>query len=107
MPMINIEYDDSKVSDSDIQKLSEEIQRIVSETTGIEDVFVYSNSSHIKIKIAPIEIWVRMTAGKIKDLDELVEQVKGKLSEWKKGSNFPHPMNLTIIPMNWKVEVGI
>ncbi|HSX39001.1 MAG TPA: hypothetical protein VLI92_00165, partial [Candidatus Saccharimonadales bacterium] len=105
MPMITLEYDNGKVQDSEIQQLSEAIQKIVSETTQIKDVFVYANSSHIKVKIAPIEIWVRMSAWKIKDLEELMNQVKTQLLEWKKQNNFAHPINLTIIPMQWKVEV--
>lgn len=107
MPMINIEFDDSKVQDSDIQKLSEAVQRIVSETTKIEDVFVYANSAKIKVKIAPIEIWVRITASKIVDVDELMSEIRNKLSNWKKSENFPHPINLSLVPMNWKVEINI
>lgn len=87
--------------------MSKAVQKIVSETTDIEDVFVYANSSKITYKIAPIEIWVRMSAWKIKNLDELTESVKTKLSLWKKETSFNHPINLTLIPMNWKVEIDI
>lgn len=107
MPMINIEFDQDKVSNEDVQILSKAVQKIVSETTDIEDVFVYANSSKITYKIAPIEIWVRMSAWKIKNLDELTEAVKTKLSLWKKETSFNHPINLTLIPMNWKVEIDI
>lgn len=107
MPMINIEFDQNKVSDQDVKFLSEAVQKIVSETTEIEDVFVYANASRITYKIAPIEIWVRMSAWKIKSLDELTEIVKTKLSSWKKENNFKHPINLTLIPMNWKVEIDV
>jgi len=105
--MINVQFDDKEVQDADIQKLSEAVQKIVSEVTGIEDVFVYANSSRIKVKIAPIEIWVHMSAWKIKDLDELMNQVKTRLSDWKKQEQFPYPMNLSIVPMQWKVEIDI
>jgi hypothetical protein len=107
MPMINIEFDDKKVSTKEILLLSNAIQKIVSEATGIKDVFVYANTSKIKVKIAPIEIWVRMSAHKIKNQDELFEELKNRLSKWKKKSGFKHPVNLTLIPMNWKFEVGI
>jgi hypothetical protein len=107
MPMIKIQFDDAKVEKTDIENLSNAIQKIVSEATGIEDVFVYGNSSEIKIKIAPIEIFVEMSASKIKDLESLTMDIKEKLSNWKNGNNFSHPINLSVIPMNWKVEVGI
>ena len=107
MPMINVEYDDAKVNESEIKKLCEEVQKVVSSVTGIEDVFVYANSSQVKVKVAPIEIWVRLTAAKIKNIDDLIIQIKNRLSDWKKQVEFPHPINLSIIPMDWKVEIDI
>ena len=107
MPLIQLEYDDTKVSDADIEKLSQSVRNIISEVTGIADVFVYANSAKIKVQIAPIEIFVQMTAQKIQNEDILVAQIKQKLSDWKKENNFQYPINLTLIPMSWKVEVGI
>jgi len=107
MPLIRIEYDNQKVSEADATVIAEAIQKIVSEVTGIVDVFAYANSSQIKIKIAPIEIFVEMSASKITDLDKLFEEIKSRLSEWKQESNFPISINLTLIPMQWKFEVGI
>lgn len=107
MPMIHIEYDNSQLSDELITKLSEGIQKIVSDVTQIEDVFVYANSAQIKIKIAPVEIFVRMTASKISDRGALIGEIKNKLAEWKTENDFQQPINLTLIPMDWNVEVGI
>lgn len=107
MPVIRLDYDDEKLSKDEVLILSQAIQKIVSETTQIEDVFVYANSSQIKVKIAPIEIFVQMSAHKIKDLDSLVLEIKSKLSDWKKQNTFPHLINFTFIPMEWKIEIGI
>lgn len=107
MPIIRIDYDNSKLKEKEVLDLSNAAQKIISEITGIEDVFAYANSSHIKVKIAPIEIFVEMSAPKIKDLDKLTEDIKSKIIEWKKETNFAHPINLTIIPMSWKIETGI
>lgn len=107
MPLINLEYDNIKVSDADAELLSKAVRDIVSETTHIEDVFVYANSAKIKVQIAPIEIFIQMTAKKIENEDLLVEEIKTKLKEWKSQHNFNHPINLTLIPMSWKVEVRI
>lgn len=107
MPMIHIEYDNEKVSKEEIIKLSNAIQKIVSEKTNIEDVFVYGNSSELKIKIAPIEIFVRMSEHKVNNLEKLFNEIKSSLSQWKKENSFEKPINLTIIPMKWKFEVNI
>lgn len=95
------------MTDAEIQILSESVQKIVSEVTGIEDVFVYANSAKIKVKIAPVEVFVEMSAYKIKDVDTLMAEIKDQLSSWKKTTDFKHPINLTLIPMPWKVEVDI
>ena len=102
-----MDFDNTKVTDQEIQKLSEAIQKIVSEVTNIEDVFVYANSSQIKVNIAPIEIFVQMSAQKIKDADRLVKEIKDRLSQWKKENNFSQPINFTFIPMEWKIEIAI
>ena len=107
MPIINIEFDDAKLGNDEIVSLSKAMQKIVSDATGIEDVFVYANSAKIKVKIAPVEIFVRMSSHKIKDEDKLVGDIKSRLSGWKKKNAFQHPINLTLIPMNWKIEIGI
>ena len=68
MPMITMEFDDTKVTDQEIQALAEAMQKIVSIATDIEDVFVYANSARIRVKIAPIEVFVQMTASKINNV---------------------------------------
>ncbi|MBI4085088.1 MAG: hypothetical protein HY432_01095 [Candidatus Liptonbacteria bacterium] len=107
MPAIRIDYDNDKVSKDEITALSENAQKIVSEITDIDDVFVYANSSEIKVKVAPVEIFVEMSAHKIADPDKLIAKIKSKLSEWKRISGFKHSINLTLIPMQWKIEIGI
>jgi hypothetical protein len=107
MPIVNIEYDDKIVSDQEMRALCDVIQRIVSETTKIDDVPVYAHSSPIKVKHAPIEIVVQISAHKIANLDLLMAEVKERLVVWKTNQLYKHPVNLTIIPMNWKFEIGI
>ena len=105
--MIKIKYDDARVSDDKIVELSKAVQRIVIETTGIKDVFVYADSPKIKIDVAPIEIFVEMSAVKITNRDELFESLKGLISQWKKSIGFEVPINFTLIPMDWKFDVNI
>lgn len=107
MPMITMEYDDAAVNDQEINDLSEAIQKIVSAVTGIEDVFVYANTAKVKVKVAPIEIFIWMSAYKIEDAKTLIEKFKNGLSEWKVKNDFQVPINLTLIPMPWQVAIGI
>lgn len=107
MPIIRIEFDDNKIDNNAIEQLSKAVQTIVSQITGIADVFVYGNSSQIKINIAPIEIFVEMSAHKIDNIDTLFESIKSQLSERKQSNSFSLPINLTIIPMHWKFDTGI
>ncbi len=107
MPIVRIDWDNEKLEKEMVLTLSEAVHKIVSETTGIADVPVYANSSEIKVKAAPVEIFVQMSAHKIKDVDVLVGEIKSKLSAWKQETSFPHPINLTFIPMDWKIEIDI
>lgn len=107
MPTIRIDYDDKKLENADALLLSNAVQKIVSSITGIEDTFVYANSPHIKVKVAPIEIFVQISATKISDRDTLFNDIKNQLSGWKKDSNFTYPINLTLMPMDWKFEIDI
>jgi len=107
MPVVRIDFDDRKVKKKDILALSRAIQKIVSQATKIDDVFVYANASQIKVKIAPVEIFVQMSEQKITDVDKLVSKIKSGLSKWKKENNFHYLINFTFIPMKWKIEIGI
>ncbi len=107
MPMINIEYDNTKVSDSEVTELATAIQKIVSRLTDIKDVFVYANSAHIKVNVAPIEIFIRPSVSIVVKDKELTTRIKKELASWKKENTFSQPINLTLIPMQWEIEVGI
>jgi hypothetical protein len=107
MPVIRIDFDGKKVSHREVELLCEAVQRIVAETTHIEDTFVYANSPQISYKIAPIEIFIQLSDHKITDLDALVATLKARMTEWKQQSNFSWPINFSFIPMNWKIEIGI
>ena len=107
MPIINIEFDSQKVKEEEIKILSDAVHKIVSKITSIEDVPVYANDSQVKVAVSPIEIFIRLSDHKITDADKLISDIKSKLSEWKAENNFSYLINLTLIPMNWKIEIGI
>ncbi|QQR78725.1 MAG: hypothetical protein IPJ68_00340 [Candidatus Moraniibacteriota bacterium] len=107
MPIVRVDFDQEKVNPADARALSEAIQKIVAEVTEIEDVIVYANDSQIKVKAWPVEVFVQMNVSLIKEEDKLFESLKSRIIAWKKESNFPHPINLTFIPMKWRIEVGL
>ena len=107
MPLINLEYNDSVVSDEEAKELSNAVRDIVSEVTGIADVFVYANTAKVKVQVAPVEIFVRMSASITQEKSGLMKDIKNNLTHWKEKSGFSHPINLTLIPMDWQIEIGI
>jgi hypothetical protein len=107
MPMINVKFDDKKVSDAKIEELSSALIKVVQDATQIPEVFAYADSPRIKIDAAPIEVFVEMSASKVKDKDELFEKIKAGLIAWKKESGFEYPITITLTPIDWKFEVGI
>lgn len=107
MPIIRIEYDDARLTDSEVLVIAQALQKIVVEETGIEDVSVYANTARIKVAIAPLEAFVEMSASKIGSLDALFDALKTRVGAWKQETGFAHPVNLTVIPMHWKFDTGI
>jgi hypothetical protein len=59
------------------------------------------------VQVAPIEIWVEMSNHKVTDADTLAKDLRTGLSQWKERNSFPHLINLTLIPMAWKLELDI
>ncbi len=107
MPLINVEFDDKIVTSAEALSLSEAVRDFVSSVTGIEDVFVYANSAQIKVQVAPIEIFVRMSSKIHQEHPNSLDVVKEKLLAWKTQTNFKHPINVTVIPMEWQIAIGI
>lgn len=107
MPVITIEFDKSIVSETDMQKLVKASHEIVSGVTAIEDVPVYAHSAEYTAEIAPIEIFIRLSAHKVEDAGELTARLKEAYADWKKAQDFPHSINMTFIPMQWNIEIGI
>lgn len=107
MPVIKVKYDDAVLTEAEANDLSHAAQKIVKEATGIEATFVYGNAAHIKIDIPPVEVLVEMSGHKIDDEDVLLKKMSDGLRAWKKKTSFPHPINLALIPMHWKIDFDI
>jgi hypothetical protein len=71
------------------------------------DVMVYANSSEIKIKVAPVEVFIQISAHKARGIDVMMDEMRLRLTIWKQEHIFSHPINLTLIPMDWSFQIGI
>lgn len=107
MPVVTIEFDKSIVSEQDMRKLVTASHELVSKVTNIEDVPVYAHSAEYTAAIAPVEIFIRLSAHKVEDAQELTAKLRAAYTDWKATQNFSHPINMTFIPMQWNIEIGI
>lgn len=107
MPIIRIDFDTKKVNQAEIENLSKAVQSIVSEKTDIKEVFVYVNQPILVLEADPVEIFIEMSAHIMEKKPNLMAEVKAALSQWKLENSYSHPINLTLIPMDWQIEIGI
>jgi len=107
MPVIRVEYDDKKVNESDMTAFCRALKEVVSVATGIKEVFVWGNTSQIKIDVEPIEVWIEMSEHKVDDLDSLTNSICEGVTKWKKASGFETPVTITLTPVHWKFVVGV
>ncbi len=105
--MITVKYDNTKLGDEQIIILSKALQKVVIEATNIPETFVYADSPKIKIDVAPIEVFVEMSATKVSDKEELFNKIKTGLIDWKNETKFEYPITITLTPVDWKFEVGL
>lgn len=105
--MITVKYDDTKVTDDEVVTLSHALKEIVAEATKIPEVFVYADSPKIKINVASLEVFIEMSANKVEDKESLFKDIIDRFARWKADSGFIHPATITLIPVDWKFEVGL
>jgi hypothetical protein len=109
MPIIRIEYDPDKVSAAQITQLAKDVVRFTKETTGIPETYAWVNASQIRINIDPVDIFIELSAHKVPDGDpnQLSKPIAAKIKQWKQEHHFEPPINLTVTPVNWALEIGI
>lgn len=107
MPIIRIDFDPKKVDEKEVEALSKAIRVIVSEKTDIKDVIVYVSEPLLVLEADPIEIFVEMSAHIMEKNQKLMSDIKTALLEWKSNEGYKYPINLTLIPMHWQIEIGI
>ncbi len=107
MPVVNIEFDNSKVSKKEIDALANAAYDVIHAVTKIDDIPVYANTAKVRVKAAPIEIWMQISDFKVKNEEEMFSDLKKGFHNWKVKAKFKHKINFTLIPIHWKVEVDV
>ena len=107
MPLIQVLYDDTKITTAKMEKFCRAVKEVVADVTGINEVFVWGNSATIKIDVDPIEVIIEMSDHKVSDLEKLTSDISERVSAWKKENNFTTPATITVIPMHWKFILGV
>lgn len=109
MPIIRIEYDPDKVTTEQITLLATDVVEYTKEVTGIPEVYAWANVSQIRINIDPVDIIIELSAHKVPngDAGKLSKPIAAKIKQWKTDHNFTQPINLTVTPVNWQLEIGI
>ncbi len=109
MPIIRVEYDPEKFTAEQITRLTTDVVEYTKEVTGIAEVYAWANASQIRIGIDPVDIIIEMSAHKVPqdDASLLSKPLVAKIKQWKVDHNVTEPINLTIIPVQWQLEIGI
>jgi hypothetical protein len=110
MPTIQILFDDSVVSEEQVLQLGNALRDIALGADNLHDVsfaFAYGESPKIKIGLAPLEVYIKITRWKITDEKALSAEFREKLTAWKQEVHYPHPVNILLMPMDWLIEDNI
>jgi hypothetical protein len=109
VPIIRVEYDPDKVTAEQITSLAKAAVQYTQEVTGIPEVYAWVNASQIRINIDPVDIIVELSAHKVPNGDPktLSGPIADKLRQWKADNSFQQPINLTVTPVAWALEIGI
>lgn len=109
MPVIRIEYDSDKITAEQITRLATDVVEFTKKVTGIAEVYAWVNASQIRINIDPVDIFVEISAHKVPGSDpkNLSQPIAAKIRQWKQDNAFDYPINLTVTPVPWALEIGI
>ena len=106
--LIYIDYNKSMISVDQIERYARGIEKVVSETTKIEDhTPTYVRATDFTLNAAPIEIFLQVSPKFLTDEEELMLNLRYALGVWKEQANIHHPINITLMPMTWRFELNI
>lgn len=105
--MVVIKIDTAKVDEEAMRNLAVAIAPLVAQAIEDEDVFVYVEQPNIIQSADPIEIFIRLNAQKTEDPVAITEKIADSIGNWKKSTDFPHPLNINVTPVPWYSKIGV
>jgi hypothetical protein len=105
--MVRIICDAEVVAAQEAKDLAEGLQKLIVQVIQEDDVFVYVEQPALIVAADPIEIFVQVNQQDVADPAELTERIASELAAWSEQTNFPHKVNLNVVPVNWHFKVGI
>ena len=105
MPTIQMLYDDSVISEKEIKELGLFLRELClnSKNLNVKASFAYAENPKIKVNLFPIEIYIKITRSKILNQGALLKEIENGLRHWKVSKEFPHPINILLMPMDWEI----
>ncbi|MEK7638793.1 MAG: hypothetical protein AAB388_01390 [Patescibacteria group bacterium] len=111
MPIVRIDYEKSKLSQEEIQKVAAAIQKFAAEATGYTpaEVSVFASPNQVTVNAAPIEIYVYATFSEVseQDMERILAKLRDQIVPFKQHNNITVPFNISVVKMNWKFELEV
>lgn len=111
MPVVKVDYEKNKISDSAIRNLVDALQEITAYATGYEakENSVFASANEITANAGPVEIYIQATFADAtpEDLEAMLDRAAVKITAFKKENNISVPINVSVVKMNWKFKLGI
>ncbi len=111
MPIVRIDYEKTKLSQEEIQKVVQAIQEFAAQVTGydLSEISVFASENQITINAAPIEIYIYATfpTSSEHDMEAMLAKLRELILPFKEKNNITIPFNLSVAKMNWKFQLEV
>lgn len=111
MPIVRIDYEKTKLSGEQIQKIAEAIQGFAAQATGYTpaEISVFASENQITINAAPIEVYVYATfsTASEQDMEAILIKLRDLIIPFKEQNGITVPFNLSVAKMDWKFQLEV
>lgn len=111
MPVISVEYDSRVFSKEQLNKVCLAIQVATAEVAdeSLEDSPLTAREYQFALNPAPMEVYIRMSESAIPDGDaqQMLDNIKQKISAYKEQERIAEPINIMLIPMRWELALNV
>ena len=106
--LIYIDYDAQVFSKESIIDLTKEFEILIANVSQVENsIPTYASTYEVSRNIYPIEIFIKISRVYFEKRQNLTDNLKYALQNWKEVNAFDYKINLTVIPMDWELSLDI